>query len=657
MHKRIFIAALSILLYSLPAAAQPADLYSTAHAWAAAPVLHKVPAAFSNASALYLADTRIFHYKPEGKNIFQYNYTYRLIKVQDDKGIEMFNKIYLPVYPNAEISELRARVITSAGKVMEVPESKIKEEEEDGRRYKLFAMEGIDKGAEVEYSYVIKKSPGFFGSEIFQNKAVPYLQARLLVVTPAHLKFTGKGYNGFTMLPDSAIGEERMLAGYGANIPALDDEKYSYREPFMQRADFKLSYNLTGNKEVEMYTWKEFARKVYPNLTSFTEKENKAVARFADQAAIPTGTDEDAMISMLEDYMKTHINVDDKLVSEDADNIEAIIKTGNTNNFGATRFFAALLDNKKIKYQVVFPSVRNQLPLDEELANWNRIDESVIYFPGTGKFLQPSGNIFRYPYIDPNWAGTRGLFLKGTMIGDVKTAIGKFDTIPMEPFDMHAHNMEVYAKLDATGDSMIIDSKQILKGYGALYYRPIWAFLPKEKQDDAVKDIIRSVAKSENIQNIKTENTKLTDAAHNKPLVISGTIHSAEILERAGNKLLLKAGELIGPQEQMYQEKPRQTPAELQYPHILYRKLSFEIPDGYSIKNPDDLKINIQQKKDGVLTMGFVSDYTIKDKLLVVDVMETYHELKYPMSDFETFKKVINAAADFNKVVLVLEKK
>ena len=40
-----------------------------------------------------------------------------------------------------------------------------------------------------------------------------------------------------------------------------------------------------------------------------------------------------------------------------------------------------------------------------------------------------------------------------------------------------------------------------------------------------------------------------------------------------------------------------------------------------------------------------------------VDVMETYAQLRYELSEFETFKKVINAAADFNKVVLVLEKK
>src|SRR5205085_121373 len=150
------------------------------------------------------------------------------------------------------------------------------------------------------------------------------------------------------------------------------------------------------------------------------------------------------------------------------------------------------------------------------------------------------------------------------------------------------------AKLDASGDSLIIESKQILKGYGALYYRPIWTYLTKDKQEETVKDLIQNVAKSENIQNIKAENTNLTDTWDNKPLVVSGTIHTAELLERAGNKLLFKLGELIGEQVQMYQEKPRQLPAELQYAHVLERKITFDIPEGYIIKNPDDIKIDVE---------------------------------------------------------------
>jgi hypothetical protein len=637
--------------------AQVEGLYADVRPWAESPVLHEMPAGFKGQSAVYLMDSRTFHYKMEGKNLVQYNYVYRLVKVEDDKGIEMFNKIYLQVLRNAQIYDIKARVITSAGKVINVPASKVKDEEEDGNQFKIFAMEGLDKGAEVEYSYMVKKDPSFFGSEIFQAKSVPYYKAKLMIITPGHLKFNARGYNGFTVLKDSLINNEIVIPGYSENIKMLDSEKYGLRDAYLQRADFKLSYNLSTNDDVELYTWKEFSRNIYTNITTFSEKEKKAISKFINGAGIPVDATEQQTIMLLEDYMKTRINVDEKLVSEDAYNIEAIIKNGNTNNFGSVRLFVSMLEERNIKFQVVFPSIRDQVPLDEELAIWSRVDETLIYFPGTGKLVQPSASTLRYPFVEPYWAGTRGLFLKATRIGDVKTALGKFDYIPIESIDENAHNMELNVKLDQTGDSLIIQGKQILKGYGAVSYRPIWTYLSKSKQEEAVKSIIQGIAKSENIQDITTENIKLTDSWDNKPLVISGTIHTAELLEKAGNKLLFKLGELLGNQVEMYQEKERQLPAEIQYPHVLERKITFDIPEGYSIRNLDEINMNVKQTKENVVTMGFVSTYKVVNNVLEVYVMESYRDLLYPLNEFETFKKVINAAADFNKIVLVLEKK
>lgn len=655
--KKLYIASGFIVLISLNTNGQLKELYGSSFTWNDKPVLHAMPENFKAASAVYLADNRIYQYKFENKDLVQYNHVYKLIKVADDKGIEMFNKVYIPVYQNSEINDIKARVINATGKIIDVPASKIKDEMIEGNRYRFFAMEGLDKGSEIEYSYVTKKNPSFFGSETFQSQSTPYVKVNISLVVPKHLKFDAMGFNGLTVLPDSVIDDDRIIAAYSDNIPELEDEKYGLRDPYLQRIDFKLSYNLSKNSNVRIYTWSEMARNVHKNLTTISDKEKKAVNKFVNAANIPDNANEETVIKLLEDHMKNKINIDEKLISENAENIEAIIKSGNSNNFGATRLMIAMLENKGIRYQAVFPSIRNQLPLVEELENWYRVEEMLLYFPSTQKFLEPTSVILRYPYVDPYWAATRGLFLKTTTIGDVTTAIAKFDTIPMLPFDQHAHNMEVSVKLDATGDSLIIDSKQILKGYGATVYRPIWAFLPVDKQEEAVKDIINSVAKSENIQNVKTENTNFTDIWDNKPLVISGTIHTADLLDKAGNKLLFKIGELIGPQEQMYQEKPRQLPAEMQYPHVLHRILKFQIPDGYTVKNLKDLSIDIQEKTGGVVTLGFTSAYTLNGNNLEVEVLETYRELKYPLAEFETFKKVINAAADFNKIVLVLEKK
>jgi hypothetical protein len=654
MQKIIVIAML--LAMSKAVKAQPKNLYAVQQPWVEKPVLHEMPEKFKNASAVYLMDSRSLVYKFEGKEFNQYTYNYRLIKVTDDKGIEMFNKVYIPFGPSVQVSDIKARVITAAGKVFDVPPGKIKEEEEDGRRYKLFALEGVDKFAEIEYSFTYKRNPVFFGSEIFHSKNVPYANARMLVVCPKHLLFAAKGYNGFKAFADSVIGDERFIAGYTENVTELEDEKYGLSDPYRQRFDFKLSYNLSKSADVEMYTWKEVAKNAYANLTTYSDKEKKAVSKFLDKINIPNSANEEAMVAAIEDFIKTNINIDEDLISEDATDLEKIVKTGNANDFGIARLFCALFDEKGIRYHPVFPSIRDQLPLDEELANWNRLDEMLINIVSTGKFLQPAGAIFRYPYVTPYWSGTRGLFLKSTSIGNMRTAVGKFDTIPMLPFEDHAHDMEVKVKLD--GDTALVSSRQILKGYGAIFYRPIWAFLPKDKVDENVKDIIKNVAQSDNISNIVTENTKLTDATTGKPLIISANIKSAELIEKAGNKYLFKIGELIGTQVQMYQEKPRQLPAEVQYPHVLFRKIQFQIPDGYTVKNPDDLKIDIKQmNSEGLVSVGFVSSYTLQGQLLDVDVQETYRDLRYPLEQFEVFKNVINAAADFNKVVLVLEKK
>src|SRR5687767_13775360 len=111
----------------------------------------------------------------------------------------MYNKIYIPVYRNAEMTDVRARTILKNGKVIDLPASKIKEVEEDGRVYKLFAMEGVEKGSEVEYLYTMKRQMSSFGLEVFQTSRIPYQEVYFTLIAPEHLQFDVKGYNGFTV--------------------------------------------------------------------------------------------------------------------------------------------------------------------------------------------------------------------------------------------------------------------------------------------------------------------------------------------------------------------------------------------------------------------------------------------------------------------------
>jgi hypothetical protein len=47
----------------------------------------------------------------------------------------------------------------------------------------------------------------------------------------------------------------------------------------------------------------------------------------------------------------------------------------------------------------------------------------------------------------------------------------------------------------------------------------------------------------------------------------------------------------------------------------------------------------------------------VNGDVLDIEIFEVYHSSFTPKSVYEDYRKVINAAADFNKVVLILEKK
>jgi hypothetical protein len=642
-----FAAALCI---ATPAMSQTFD-YTTPVGWSASPQIHTVPAAFSQASAVTILDERSTEFRKDGDGFAVFEAFHKIVHIRDDKGIEMFNKMYLPVREGSEVNNIKARTILAGGKVIEVTPDKIKSTEEDGNEYRQFAMDGVEKGAEVEYYYEQKRPFYLFGSEFFQSGEVPCVQARYLLISPSSMRFSAKGYNGFSISADSVIGDKRIIAGSEENIKDLPEEKYSFRDQYLARVDFKLSYNMGGDVPVRMYTWKDLGKRAYAFYTTRTDKEDKAVASFVSKIPSSEDTSLGGRISFLEDYVKTHIDIDKKLTASGGDQLPQVITTRTANDEGVIRLFTALFDKEGIPFELVLASDREGIPLDPELEDWDRAENVLLFFPGTGSYLDPTQDATRYPLIRPTMAGGRALFLKTVSLGSYTTAMATFGMVPIAPWDSSGLNMEADLRFNAGLDTILVHGRQVMTGYGAAEYRPIYTFLPKDKQDEANKDIVKSIGNSADVSNINVVHPKLTEAFHNTPLVIEADIRCPDLIENAGSRLLVKIGEIIGIQTEMYQERPRQLPAEMPFPHEENRTITLHVPDGYTVKNLKDLAFDVRYTD-----MGFVSTYAQTGADVTVSIKETYKSLRYPLEEFEHFKKVINASADFNKVVLVLEK-
>lgn len=619
--------------------------------WEEKPVLSKVPDEFNDASAVLLNDSRNHEYKFDKNEMWVYCEQIRKIKVLTDKGIEQFNKIYIFYRGGGEVMKIKARAISPNGEVVNLPENKIFDEEEDGDKFKKFAVEGIEKNSEIEYYVLIRYPVYTFGVETYMFPSVPIVNASFSLKIPSHLYFDVKGYNGFSVQKDTVIDDVRITRAEAHNIRDFESEKYSNPGAHYANVQYKLSYNLDKNSKVRMNTWNEFAKNVFENYTVFNKKENKAIETILKKIDLKNAKNDEEKILIIEDYLKHNITVNKNTQNSSADMLDFIVQSKVGGEFGFNRLMFGCLQSAGLNPRLVFPSNRNEKPLDENFENFRLTNNMLLFFPSTGKYLSPLSDELRYPIINPNDGATKGLFIKEISLSDYKSGTPVFDSITLLPFEESSSNMEVSLSFNKDADTLTVNSKQILTGYSAANYRPAYAYLQKKDQDEFTKGIIKNVAETDSILSFKVENEGLTNSLSNKPLIISGEFKNTGLIENAGKNILVKIGEVIGTQVQMYQEKKRILPISLEYPHALDRIIKFKIPAGYKLKNPDDINASVSDKEK---TMGFESSYSLKGNDLTITVHEYYKSIGYPVEDIEIFTKVINAAADFNKLTLVL---
>ena len=106
----------------------------------------------------------------------------------------------------------------------------------------------------------------------------------------------------------------------------------------------------------------------------------------------------------------------------------------------------------------------------------------------------------------------------------------------------------------------------------------------------------------------------------------------------------------------MYNEKPRQHPVNIDFTHEYVREITVNIPTGMKASGLESLKIDRECKNEaGELMAAFHSEYEVKGNQLVIRIRESYLHMNLPLSLYEDFRAVVNAAADFNRVSLILE--
>jgi hypothetical protein len=268
----------------------------------------------------------------------------------------------------------------------------------------------------------------------------------------------------------------------------------------------------------------------------------------------------------------------------------------------------------------------------------------------------PSDLGYRLGFIPYQYNNNYGLFLKPVQVNDFKSAVAKIKWIAAPDHTKTYDNFDIDVSFENELSGITIKLHKEITGYSAQSFQPYLDLIKEEEKDELYRGLIEFIGEHIDIKNYTVKNDKSADFPNN-PFIIDAEVYSENYIDKAGDKYLFKVGELIGPQMEMYENKERKLPMELNYNHSYKRKITFKIPEGYNIDNLDKLNIDKSYDKDGKTIMLFKSYYKKENDKITVFIDELYHIIDVPLELVETYRQVINAAADFNKVTLVLSKK
>lgn len=624
------------------------------------PVYDNVQADDSTDIYLLLNKHLMNYYYDKDNSLKEEYLLHKKIYVNSSDAIEGLNKIYISQGSDEDaLINFKARVINPDGQTREITEDKILTgvDEDDDRKYTYFALEGLQVGSQVEYFYVKKIDPRVNGVYFDVQGYYPVKRAELDVITPWNLVMASKTYNlDADFKTDTSLDGQNRIYLHIDSLAPLKKEETAFRDANLGRAVYKLDENrYNGKKNIVAYSY--IAQNVVNNTNrELSKREEKALAKMEKEISKFEPENQVSDIRRIENYLKTnyqYLNQGNPVLSE----IDGIYKNKAFNELGAVVLYSHLLKDKNIDYRIVYTSDRSELPFDPNFECNIYLNDLLFYFPEEKDLLDFSDPFSRMGYISALNTGCQGLFIEEMELNDNTVGVATTEFIPAKPASFTTDSLEVKVNFADDLYDNSLNVHRVITGYDARFYQPIFNFIKDEDQKKNLQESLLKYIDSD----AKVEGLEIKNAEGNllgiKPLVADGRLESANFVEKAGNNFLLKIGKLIGPQSEMYEEKAeRVMDVQSNYARTYFRTLTFTIPEGYEVSGLEALNVDEKLMYKDTASCRFVSTYTQEGRTVKVKIFEYYNEVEYPKSLFEDYRKVINAAADFNKKTLLLKK-
>lgn len=572
-----------------------------------------------------------------------------------DEAIERNNRVYLPVDFDETLERTKARVINPDGNIIELDKEDINaSEDEYGNKTYYFALKGLEKRSILEILFIYYLPAQFTGVRVILQDDIPQINVDFELISPDYMIFEYLGKNGFgSMESDTSNKKVNRLVKHLDYIQPFKPEDEAFVKPNLMQVVYKLGDNLSsGGKDVISY--ETIANNMIENYTIGSKKEIKIVSSWINESAIEIEEGTEMRLRKLEAYLKRLIAIFDAS-SPELEDIEFIDQNKVTNAPGFIKIMALACNKLDIQYEIVITSDRGKMPFEQNFEAYNYLQDFLLYFPEIDKYLDPNSPFGVLGIIPAQMQDNYGVFFKRVEQEKFVSGVSEVRFIKGTPAEASHHDMNIDVTVTDDFSALNVKLTTLATGYFAAGIQPYYDILEPEEIKEFTDDQVKWISENMELKKSEAIDPGFENLGIN-PFIIEAEFTTSDYFIKARDKYLVKLGLLIGPQVEMYQKSKRTLPVDMGYRKIYHREIKLTIPEGYKIGNPDVLKLDITASDEDQVYAGFVSSYTIKGNELMVTVDEYYHKVHFTVEEFDDYRAVINSAADFNKIVLYLER-
>ena len=559
------------------------------------------------------------------------------------------NEIIISKINVSEIVDVRAKIInqdTIISYGFDEMKKMINSDDSD-ENYNNYKLPNLDEGDIVEIMYTVKKDFNFNGNKIIEE-SYPILLSKFILIEN-NFKSNIKIYNSNnSFVSDIIFDGKKSKQIIFNNLNATANEQYS--TPIANK--IKISYQCYENRDdvSQIEYWGNLVQNVSELFFPKTVNEKaEEILREIKNGYVKIPWNELKIANAIDEYIKNNFVISDE-DDPKLNDIEYILNNKISNDFSIIQVYSSLFKQADIEYEVAISCNRYFLKFDPELFDPNQLREFLIFLPNQEKYISPNRVEYRVSEAPEDLLGNYGIFIDKDL-DYYFSEITLFD----QDFSQIKKNIEV--NISRNLNKTKINESRLFSGYWAITNRNYIYLSENEKTDFLVDFFTVNGLDNKKVSNYNIKNFDISHNTYNTPLEITSTISTSDLIEEKEGLTYLKIGKVIGLQSNLFDEKERINPIEINFPNSYDYNIKVNIPRGYKIVDFSELNKSKEYiSVDGNSTAKFLSKATVNGNVLNINIKEYYKELRYSKKRYQEFREVINAAAKFYESSVRIEK-